>query len=54
MYSTVSYITMQMLMLKHDYHFHKVYVLDIESWSVSVMNATQVSGTEAHQSFSHL
>lgn len=40
MYSIVSYIMMQMLILKHDYHFHKVYVLDIESWSVLVMNVT--------------
>lgn len=52
MYSTVSYITMQMLMLKHDYHFHKVYVLDIESWSVLVMNVTPgFCYREAHQSF---
>lgn len=40
MYSTLSYIMMQMLILEHDYHFHKVYVPSIESWSVLVMNVT--------------
>lgn len=46
--STLSYITMQMLISEHDYHFHKVYVPGIESWSVLVMDVTpgRVSGTE--------
>ena len=41
-------------MLKHDYHFHNVYVLDIESWSALVMNAKSFSYIHAPHTHTHI